>query len=124
MFDPAGDGDLAPGAVLRVGVVDAAGGPALLLRYRTDVLDGEAAARIAGYHLTALTLIATDPDADHHDQTLLSAEELRFQLDGLAGSAPAVARPAVPRAVRGARGGASGRGRRGARGPGVDATGS
>src|SRR3954452_24595008 len=85
MFDPAGDGDLAADAVLRVGVIDAAGGPALLLRYRTDVLDGEAAARIAGYHLTALTLIATDPDADHHDQTLLSGEELSFQLDGLAG---------------------------------------
>jgi len=85
MFDPAGDGDLAADAVLRVGVVDAAGGPALLLRYRTDVLDGEAAARIAGYHLTALTLIAADPDADHHGQTLLSGEELRFQLEGLAG---------------------------------------
>ena len=85
MFDPAGDGDLAADAVLRVGVVDEAGEPALRLRYRTDVLDGEAAARIAGYHLTALTLIAADPDADHHGQTLLSAEELRFQLEGLAG---------------------------------------
>jgi amino acid adenylation domain-containing protein len=81
LFDPAGDGDLIGEAVLRVGVV----GEALRLRYRTDVLDAAAAARIAGYHRTALSLIAADPDADHHAQTLLSDEELRFQLDGLAG---------------------------------------
>ncbi|MGW3117185.1 non-ribosomal peptide synthetase [Streptomyces sp. NPDC001107] len=49
----------------------------LCLRYRTDVLDAEAAARIAGYHLTALT----EPDRP----TLLSDDELRFQLDELAG---------------------------------------
>ena len=30
-------------------------------------------------------LIAADPDAEHDGQSLLSAEELRFQLDGLAG---------------------------------------
>ncbi len=57
----------------------------LRLRYRTDVLDADCAARIAGYHLTALALIAADPDADHADQSLVSAEELRFQLHGLAG---------------------------------------
>ena len=57
----------------------------LRLRYRTDVLDADCAARIAGYHLTALALIAADPDAEHGRQSLLSAEELRFQLDGLAG---------------------------------------
>ncbi|MEU6261174.1 non-ribosomal peptide synthetase [Streptomyces sp. NPDC047043] len=49
----------------------------LRLRYRTDVLNAEAAARIAGYHLTALA----EPDRP----TLLSEEELRFQLDELAG---------------------------------------
>ncbi|NUP44287.1 MAG: AMP-binding protein, partial [Streptomyces sp.] len=49
----------------------------LRLRYRTDVLDTEAAARIAGYHLTALT----EPDRP----TLLSEDELRLQLDELAG---------------------------------------
>ncbi|MDH6213591.1 non-ribosomal peptide synthetase [Streptomyces pseudovenezuelae] len=49
----------------------------LRLRYRTDVLDAGAAARIAGYHLTALA----EPDRP----TLLSEEELRFQLDELAG---------------------------------------
>ena len=85
VFDPEGDGDLVDGAVLRVGVVDEGGGPALRLRYRTEVLDADAASRIAGYHLTALALIASDPDADHHGQTLLSAEEMRFQLEGLAG---------------------------------------
>ena len=41
--------------------------------------------RIAGYHLTALALMAADPDAEHGRQSLLSDEELRFQLDGLAG---------------------------------------
>src|SRR5206468_4129274 len=54
-------------------------------RYRTDVLDADCAARIAGYHVTALALIAADPDAEHARQTLLSAEELHFQLHGLAG---------------------------------------
>ncbi|MFJ6081275.1 amino acid adenylation domain-containing protein [Streptomyces sp. NPDC092369] len=49
----------------------------LRLRYRTDVLDAEAAARVAGYHLTALA----EPDRP----TLLSEKELRFQLDELAG---------------------------------------
>ncbi|MFD9303477.1 amino acid adenylation domain-containing protein [Streptomyces sp. NPDC060048] len=57
----------------------------LRLRYRTDVLDADCAARIAGYHLTALALITADPDADHAGQSLVSAEELDFQLHGLAG---------------------------------------
>ncbi|MFI6460420.1 amino acid adenylation domain-containing protein [Streptomyces sp. NPDC050538] len=52
-------------------------GRTLRLRYRTDVLDAEAAARIAGYHVTALT----EPDRP----VLLSDAELRFQLDELAG---------------------------------------
>ena len=58
---------------------------ALRLRYRTDVLDADGAARIAGYHLTALELMAADLDAEHRRQSLLSAEELHFQLEGLAG---------------------------------------
>lgn len=61
------------------------GGLTLRLRYRTDVLDADCAARIAGYHLTALALIAADPDADHAGRSLVSAEELRFQLHSLAG---------------------------------------
>ena len=35
--------------------------------------------------MTALTLMAADPEADHHRQTLLSAAELSLQIDGLAG---------------------------------------
>ena len=57
----------------------------LRLQYRTDVLDADCAARIAGYHLTALALIADDPAAEHARQSLLTADELRFQLDSLAG---------------------------------------
>ncbi|UXX96003.1 non-ribosomal peptide synthetase [Streptomyces sp. AD2-2] len=52
-------------------------GRTLRLRYRTDVLDTEAAARIAGYHLAVLA----EPDRP----VLLSDAELRFQLDELAG---------------------------------------
>ncbi len=57
----------------------------LRLRYRTEVLDADCAARIAGYHLTALELMVADLDAEHRRQSLLSAEELYFQLEGLAG---------------------------------------
>jgi len=57
----------------------------LRLRYRTDLLDADGAARIAGYHFTALALIAADPAAEHARQSLLSADELRFQLESLAG---------------------------------------
>src|SRR6266581_2804509 len=81
----AGDGaELAEETVLRVGFVEH-DGLVLRLRCKTDVLDEECAARIAGYHRTALALIAADPDAEHARQTLLSDEELRFQLDGLTG---------------------------------------
>ena len=86
VFDSVGDeGTLAGDTVLWVGIWAHRGRLVLRLRYRTDVLDADAAARIAGYHLTALTLIAADPEAEHGRQSLLSAEELRFQLDGLAG---------------------------------------
>jgi amino acid adenylation domain-containing protein len=89
VFDPTGgSGDLADGlagdTVVWVGISHH-GGVGLRLRYRTDVLDADCAARIAGYHLTALALIAADPDAEHGRQCLLSAEELHLQLDGLAG---------------------------------------
>jgi amino acid adenylation domain-containing protein len=71
--------------VLWVGMWPHRGRLVLRLRYRTDVLDADAAARIAGYHLAALTLIAADPEASHERQSLLSAEELCLQLEGLAG---------------------------------------
>ncbi|MES5818687.1 amino acid adenylation domain-containing protein [Streptomyces sp. RG80] len=60
-------------SVLRVTVT----GRTLRLRYRTDVLDREAAARITGYHLTALTTPVR--------RSLLSESELRFQLEESAG---------------------------------------
>ena len=86
VFDPPGDGgDLAEDTVLRVGFAHHGGRLVLRLRYRTDVLDGDCAARIAGYHLAALALIAADPDAEHGRQSLLSAEEVHHQLEGLAG---------------------------------------
>ena len=86
VFDPATDagGELPEGTVLWVGIVEH-DGLVLRLRYRTDLLDADCAARIAGYHLTALAFIAADPDAEHARQSLLSAEELHFQLNGLAG---------------------------------------
>jgi amino acid adenylation domain-containing protein len=89
VFDPTGDDvltqDLASATVLRVGIAQYGSQLVLRLRYRTDVLDADCAARIAGYYLTALALIATDPDAEHGRQSLLSAEELHLQLEGLAG---------------------------------------
>ncbi|KVZ04300.1 non-ribosomal peptide synthetase [Burkholderia ubonensis] len=58
---------------------------AIRLRYRTDALDDTCASRIAGYHLSALAGMAADPDAKHENRSLLSADELRLQLHGLAG---------------------------------------
>jgi amino acid adenylation domain-containing protein len=80
-----GNGELAEGTVLAAVIRPDGAGLVLRLRYRTDALDAAAAARIAGYHLTALALIAADPDADHSRQSLLSAAELRFQLEELTG---------------------------------------
>jgi amino acid adenylation domain-containing protein len=80
-----GDDQLAEDTVLWVGISHQGGRLALRLTYRTDVLDADHAARIAGYHLTALTLITADSSAQHGRQSLLSAEELQFQLEGLAG---------------------------------------
>jgi amino acid adenylation domain-containing protein len=86
VFDPTGGGDdLAEDTMLRVGISHQGGRLALRLRYRTDVLDADCAARIAGYHLTALALIAADPAAEHRRQSLLSAAELHGQLEELAG---------------------------------------
>ncbi|MCS0636861.1 amino acid adenylation domain-containing protein [Streptomyces sp. LP05-1] len=77
---PAGE---AP-ALTVVPAIDEAG-CALRLRYRTDVLDAEAAARIGGYYRTALTLLTAGPGAGHTTAALLSEAEVRFQTDGLAG---------------------------------------
>jgi amino acid adenylation domain-containing protein len=86
VFDPAGhmNGEFRGETVLWVGIRER-NGMALRLRYKTEVLDAESAARIAGYHLTALSLMTADPDAEHTRQSLLSAEELHFQIRGLSG---------------------------------------
>ncbi|PYT75758.1 MAG: non-ribosomal peptide synthetase, partial [Acidobacteria bacterium] len=78
-------GELPEHTVLRFAFVERGGQLVLRLRYKTDVLDTECATRIAGYHHTALALIAADPDAEHLRQSLLSTEEQSFQLHGLAG---------------------------------------
>ncbi|MCW2678457.1 MAG: non-ribosomal peptide synthetase [Modestobacter sp.] len=86
VFDPTGQGgELAVDTVLEVGAALRGDRLVLRLRYRTDVLDAGYAARIAGYHLTALALIGADPEAAHGRQSLLSAEEVRLQLEELAG---------------------------------------
>ncbi|WP_432017731.1 non-ribosomal peptide synthetase [Streptomyces hydrogenans] len=86
VFDPDGHGpDLLTDAALCVSVGEDAGRPVLRLRFRRDALDGDAGARIAGYHLQALRGILTDPEARHDRQCLLSPAEIRFQTDALAG---------------------------------------
>lgn len=85
VFDPTGDGTPDKHTVLNLAVVRDGARAVLRLGYATDVLDEESATRITGYHLTALELIAADPEAAHGRQSLLSAAELRHQLDGLAG---------------------------------------
>ena len=86
VFDPTGGGvDISGDTVLAVTIAPRNGELVLRLGYRTDVLDSGSAARIAGYHLAALSLLTTDPDAEHARQTLLSDDEIEFQLHGLAG---------------------------------------
>jgi amino acid adenylation domain-containing protein len=87
VFEIAWEGEELAGEdlVLAIGFARRDGRLVLRVRYRTDVLDANAATRIAGYHLTALASMAADPDAEHAQQTLLSAEELDFQLFQLAG---------------------------------------
>lgn len=71
--------------MLWVGASDRDGRLSLRLRYATDVMDEDAAARVAGYHVAALARIAADLDAEHTRKSLLSAEENRLQLSGMAG---------------------------------------
>jgi amino acid adenylation domain-containing protein len=86
VFDPAGDdGELTGEVVLRVEISPDRSRLVLRLKYRTEAMDTGCAARIAGYYLTALALMAADLEAEPGRQSLLSAEELRFQLEGLAG---------------------------------------
>ena len=86
VFDPTGNGsNLAEDTVIWINISQRGGQLVLQLRYRTEVLDADYAARIVGYHLTTLAHIAADPDAMHTRQSLLSADELHFLIEGLAG---------------------------------------
>jgi amino acid adenylation domain-containing protein len=78
------DPELAEGLVLSLSLRDDAG-ETLHLRYRRDVLDEDAARRIAGYHLSALRHMVGDPEADPADADLVDPEERRLQLEQLAG---------------------------------------
>ncbi|MEV5210949.1 amino acid adenylation domain-containing protein [Micromonospora sp. NPDC053740] len=79
------DEDLHEDTVLRV-VWDRDGdGLALRVMYDRRVLDETYAARLAGYHLTALRLLVADPGERHDRQSLLAAAEVEKQLYGLAG---------------------------------------
>ncbi|MER8114734.1 amino acid adenylation domain-containing protein [Streptomyces sp. NPDC094031] len=86
VFGPIGaDENHAEDGVLHVRWSERGGRLLLRLGYRKDVLDAAAAARIGGYHLTALGLLAADLDAEHGARSLLSDDEVREQLEGLAG---------------------------------------
>jgi amino acid adenylation domain-containing protein len=60
-------------------------GPALLIGHRTDVLDGDAADRIAGYYLAAVEQLTGEPDAPARGKGLLSAAEYHHQIFELSG---------------------------------------
>ncbi len=78
-------GDLPDAAVLSVSAIPHGDSLGLRLRYRTDAMDVTTAQRIGDYHLTALRVMTAAPGADPERQSPLSAEELEFQLEGLAG---------------------------------------
>ncbi|MGI5128495.1 non-ribosomal peptide synthetase [Pseudonocardia sp. CA-107938] len=76
-----GAGPLAAGTVWRVALRSGS----LHVSYRSDLIDADAAARVAGYHVTALLQLVAAPDA--LPANLVSAAERAFQIDGLAGPA-------------------------------------
>ncbi|NYJ07943.1 non-ribosomal peptide synthetase [Petropleomorpha daqingensis] len=86
--DPDGGGrGLPPGTLLAISFRRRGTGLAVEVRHRKDAVDAAGAARVAGYHRAALTALCTAPDADPRRTPLLSADERRLQLDGLAGRA-------------------------------------
>ncbi|MDX3073771.1 amino acid adenylation domain-containing protein [Streptomyces sp. MI02-7b] len=88
VLDPTGGGsavDPTGTTVLWLGVTGQDSPRGLRLRYRTDVLDADSAARIVGYHLAALRLMADGPDDEHGRQSLLSPAELHLQLEEMGG---------------------------------------
>ncbi|MDP9697084.1 UNVERIFIED_ORG: hypothetical protein J2X79_004668, partial [Arthrobacter globiformis] len=93
VFGAGGDGGsgLAGGLVLGVSLRGGDGGEGLSVRYRRDVLDEDAALRIAGYHLSAVRHLVANPGSDPAEADLVGPGERRFQLEQLAG--PGRSRP-------------------------------
>lgn len=86
VFDPNGNNhELTEDTVLWINISQHDEQLVFQTHYRTEEIDAEYAARIAGYHLTALELICADPDADHSRQSLLSPDELHYLIEGLSG---------------------------------------
>lgn len=91
VFDPYGEDDGPAGrpddgSPLRMSVTRREDGRrGWRLRHRTDAYDHDCAARIAGYHRTALELLTADPGAAPGPQSLLDAAELHHQIEELAG---------------------------------------
>ena len=86
VVDPNGvGGGLDVATVLSVGMSSRGGRPLLRVRHRRDAVDAGFAVRIAGYHLKALELMAADPGADPAQRSLLSADEIHYQLESLRG---------------------------------------
>ncbi|MFT4470074.1 non-ribosomal peptide synthetase [Arthrobacter sulfonylureivorans] len=79
------DPDLPESIVLGISLRDTEGGATLRLRYRRDVINEDAALRIAGYHLAAVRHLVANPEADPFDADVVDAHEQRFQLGQLAG---------------------------------------
>ncbi|MFE7120357.1 amino acid adenylation domain-containing protein [Streptomyces sp. NPDC057654] len=76
---------LGDGVLLRVVFTPDGAGLSLRVLFDRATLNEEYAARLTGYHLTALRLLAADPGARHHRQSLLSPAETEIQLHGLSG---------------------------------------
>src|SRR5207237_165541 len=76
---------LPDGTILRAAWERAGDGLTLRIDHDLTCLDDDQAVRVAGYHVTALRLLADDPGARHDRQCLLSDSEIETQLYGLAG---------------------------------------
>ncbi|NEE20698.1 amino acid adenylation domain-containing protein [Streptomyces sp. SID7499] len=79
------EGPLPDGAVLRVAWRREEHDLVLRVDHDLRALDTSYAERLAGYHLTALRLLTSDPGERHDRQSLLSTAETEKQLYGLAG---------------------------------------
>lgn len=81
--------DLGPplpeGILLGLSLVSDADTLVVRCRYRGDAVDAAYAGRIAGYHLAAFAAMTGDRTGAPRDVSLVSEEELCYQIEGLAG---------------------------------------